>query len=539
MPKARAGVLSTATLINKIMAFCELYSTRKFYPYQEQFARRIIRSVLENDGEEMTALFSRQSGKSETVAIVVGGLMIILPTLANLPMFANDERLTMYKNGIMIGIFAPGERQAKTTYGKIKAFIESDTAVAIFSDPEFNLGFSCSNGQTVGLTNGSSVTAYSASEGSNIEGESLMLIICEEAQDISEYKIVKSIQPMGAAYNATLVDIGTATSYKGYFFNAIQLNKAEDINKTSVLRNHFEYDWTVAAKYNPKYLKYVEKAKKKYGENSDYFRMSYKLEWILERGMFIDINEFLLNNTENLLERTMYDKLANHVVGIDVGGKGDSTVITVLEVDWNRPITSESQVNDDGEEETYETYNCYVKDWLELENIPDYEEQYAIIINYLSHFKISKLAIDATRERALADRLRANLSFEVIPYVFTQRAKSDLYKVLDREIVAGRLRVCAGEKTRESGEFNKCIQQMADLQKTYSGTNMVVSHPPTRNAHDDYPDSLALAVWCAQAKVDITEIKSLQNTFTSRTKYEQGLLQRHNRMTARRRRGGI
>ena len=537
MPKAKAGVLTTATLVAKIMKFCELYSGRKFYPYQEQFARRIIRSVLENDGEEMTALFSRQAGKSETVAIVVGGLMIILPTLANLPMFSNDVRLQMFKDGIMIGIFAPGERQAKTTYGKIKSFIEGDRASAIFADPEFNLGFTCSNGQTVALTNGSSVTAYSASEGSNIEGESLMLIICEEAQDISEYKIVKSIQPMGAAYNATLVDIGTATSYIGYFFNAIQLNKSEDTKKTSILRNHFEYDWTVAAKYNPKYLKYVDKAKKKYGENSDYFRMSYKLEWILERGMFIDINTFLANNTENLLERSMYDKISNHVVGIDVGGKGDSTVVTVIEVDWNRPITSESQMNDDGQEETYETFNSYVKDWFEIKDIPDYEEQFALIMDYLSHFKISKLAIDATREKSLADRLRANVSYEVIPYVFTQKAKSDLYKVLDREISAGRVRVPSGSKTKETTEFNKCIQELADLQKSYSGANMVVRHPTTRNAHDDYPDSLALAVWCAQSRVEITEVKSTNNAFTARTRVEKRMLYTHNILTAKRRRG--
>ena len=55
--------ISTVVLVNKTFEFCHLYSGILFYPYQEQFSKRIIRSVLENDGEEITALFSRQSGK--------------------------------------------------------------------------------------------------------------------------------------------------------------------------------------------------------------------------------------------------------------------------------------------------------------------------------------------------------------------------------------------------------------------------------------------------------------------------------------------
>ena len=362
MPKATKTVISTARLIDKIVAFCELYSNREFYPYQRRLSRRIIRSVLENDGEEITALFSRQSGKSECVSITSGGLMIILPTLANLPMFSEDNRLKMFKDGISIGIFAPSERQAKLTYNKIKGFIQSDTAYMVMSDPEFNLDFTTSNGQTVALSNGSFVTAISASDGSNIEGESFKLIICDEAQDISNFKITKSIRPMGAAYNATTIDIGTATTYKGYFYDVIQRNKADDVKKTSILRNHYEYDYTVASKYNTRYAKFVDGEKKRLGENSDAFRMSYKLEWIIERGMFIDISLFLKQNVEVLLERTMYDRTNTHVIGIDVGGKGDSTVCTVVEVDWNMPVTSESRINELGQEESYETYNTYLKD---------------------------------------------------------------------------------------------------------------------------------------------------------------------------------
>ena len=66
--------------------------------------------------------------------------------------------------------------------------------VAIFlyliqNSPEFNLFFSTSNGQTVALSNGSYATAISASDGSNIEGESFKFIILQS-----------TTQPIGIRY---------------------------------------------------------------------------------------------------------------------------------------------------------------------------------------------------------------------------------------------------------------------------------------------------------------------------------------------------
>lgn len=534
--RAFAGRIPTTELVNRVFNFCELYSGRTLFPYQEQFSKRVIRSILTNDGAEITALFSRQSGKSETIAVTVGGMMIILPTLANMPMFADDPRLEMFKDGLWVGIFAPSQRQAQITYGRMKARLQCKTARAVLEDDDFRLQFSTSNGQTVALTNGSFATAISASDGSNIEGESFKVIICEECQDISNFKIQKAIHPMGAAYNASIIKIGTATTHKGDFYDAIQRNKKDAEIKSTHIKNHFEYDYTIAAKYNPKYARYVEGEKKKLGENSDAFRMSYKLEWIIERGMFIDIATFERNNTEPLLERTLSDMQSTHVAGIDIGGVNDDTVVTVCEVDWNMPVIMESRTDEEtGEDITYLAYNAYVVDWLRISNEPDYEEQYPIIVDYLSHFKIARVVCDATREAAVAHRLRANLNCEVIPYVFSSKSKSDLYKHLEKEIVTGRARVCAGEETQKTVEYQMFLEQMADLQKGYSGAYLVVSHPDERGAHDDFPDSFALAVWgCSFAgEVNYTETKG--NPFVKKTLNELKRSKRRNSLTGRRR----
>lgn len=547
LERAYAGGISTTELVNKIYNFCEVYSGRVFYPYQGQFSKRIIRSVLENDGAEITALFARQSGKTETVSITVGGLMIILPQLANMPMFLNDPRLQMFKDGFWVGIFAPSLRQSQTTYNRMRGRMQCKEALAVLQDPDFRLEFTTSNGQTVALSNGSFCTAISASDGSNIEGESFKFIICEECQDISNFKIRKSIHPMGAAYNATICKIGTSTTYKGDFYEVIERNKREYKEGKLRIRNHFEYNYKVVMKYNPRYARYIEREKKSLGEFSDEFRMSYNLEWVISRGMFIDINELEKTCGDEYLDRVISDRSATHVAGIDVGGgssknrdEADSTVVTIVEVDWNNPVVMESTRDDEtGEDIVYMAYNTYIKDWLEIspEVAENYEEQYHMIMDYLKQFNIVRAVVDATREASLCQRIQANVNFEVWPFTFSSKSKSEIYKHLQSEINTGRARFPMSPETVGTREYQRFTQQLADLQKSYSGSFLVVSHPPERGAHDDYPDSWALAVWGTkdQGYVDHTETKDRSKFLGSANKRVQSLFQTRNRVTARRR----
>lgn len=544
--KAYAGRISTTELVNRIYNFCEAYSGRVMYPYQGQFSKRIIRSVLENDGAEITALFSRQSGKTETVSITVGGLMIILPQLANMPMFLDDPRFTMFKDGFWVGIFAPSQRQAQTTYNRMKGRLQCKEALVVLEDPDFRLEFTTSNGQTVALSNGSFCTAISASDGSNIEGESFKFIICEECQDISNFKIRKSIHPMGAAYNATICKIGTATTYKGDFYEAIKRNKEEYESGKLRIRNHFEYNYKVVMKYNPRYAKYIEREKRSLGENSDEFRMSYNLEWIISRGMFVDIEKLEKECGDEYLDRVMSDHKANHVAGIDVGGgssknrnEADSTVITIVEVDWDNPVVMESTTDEEtGEDIIYLAYNTYIKDWREIppEEAENYEEQYHIIMDYLKNFRLARVVIDATREASLGQRIQANLKCEVWLFTFSSKSKSDIYKHLQTEISTGRARFPMSVDTVDTREYKKFTQQLADLQKSYSGSFLVVSHPPERGAHDDYPDSWALAVWGTKdaGQVDTTETQD-RNKVLGVHRKESQFFRSRNRRTARRR----
>src|SRR4051812_10855032 len=58
-------------LIPKIITFGEFMCDVELYDYQYNFAWRIIESLIINDGEDITACFARQSGKTETVAFCI------------------------------------------------------------------------------------------------------------------------------------------------------------------------------------------------------------------------------------------------------------------------------------------------------------------------------------------------------------------------------------------------------------------------------------------------------------------------------------
>ena len=81
-----------------------------------------------------------------------------------------------------------------------------------------------------------------------------------------------------------MVKIGTPGYHKGDFYKAINLNKRRARGKRL---NHFEYDDRVVCKYNPYYKKFIDKEKLRLGEDSEEFQMSYRLKWMLERGMLI------------------------------------------------------------------------------------------------------------------------------------------------------------------------------------------------------------------------------------------------------------
>ena len=130
------------------------------------------------------------SGKSETVAVIVGGIIVILPKLAQIPMF--EPILGQFKEGVWVGLFAPSNEQAFTLFSRIRGRLRSKNAALILNDPEISTEINKIANPIV-LSNGSIVMMQSAAKQSQIESKTYHLIVVDECQDCDRMKIQKCL----------------------------------------------------------------------------------------------------------------------------------------------------------------------------------------------------------------------------------------------------------------------------------------------------------------------------------------------------------
>lgn len=478
-------------IIDKCILFGEALTDTKLHSYQTPFARRCFESVLINDGAELTALAARQSGKSQVIAFVVSTMMVLLPRLAQ--MF--PDLLGKFKDGVWIGMFAPVEVQVETLYGRTVSFLTSERALQVLGDPEIDDITARTPGVTKGLKlqkSGSTLLMMTANPRAKIESKSFHIIIVDECQDADDFVVAKSITPMGAYYNASIIKTGTPTMVKNNFYRAIQLNKRLATNR-GARPNHHQWDWREVAKVNPNYAKFIKKEMLRIGEDSDEFQLSYNCTWLLERGMFVNSSALDHTSPNTLGDVTMETvklwQTSPVVVGIDPARKSDSTVVTVVWVDWDRP-------------DEFGYFEHRVLNWLEIQG-DDWEEQYFQIINFLANYDVLAVAVDGNGVGdAVAQRLQVLMpQTEILSVTSSPSEQSARYKHLQALMQRKMVSWPAHAKSRRLRTYRRFIQQMGDVEMDFKGPNLVVEAPDEAHAHDDYVDSLSLA--CSVTK-DLT-----------------------------------
>lgn len=253
-------------VIKRTILFCEELADMQLRPYQQAMAYRFIESVILADGEEITATWSRQSGKSQTMANIVAGIMVLFPKLAKtFPMF---ER---FRRGVWVGLFAPTDNQSEFIYARVRDVLTSEHGKQFLGDPEIDEKVT-DGAKLLKLRSGSFVRRQTANPKAKIEGASYHVIVVDEAQEADDFVIRKSVHPMLASTAGTIVKIGTPSFHKGDYYKAIQHNKRRSTNRRGK-QYHFEYDWKTVAKYNENYAKFIKKEKVRLGEDSDEFQM--------------------------------------------------------------------------------------------------------------------------------------------------------------------------------------------------------------------------------------------------------------------------
>ena len=468
-------------LVGQLMVFTESFCDIEFFPYQTPIAYDIIKSIVLGDGEEKTLIATRQSGKSEVVSNVIASMMVILPKLSPIyPLW-----LEKFEKGFLVGVFAPTEEQADTVFGRVVSKLTSEHAESVLLDPEIDDytagGGNRGKGKIISLKNSGSICRMqTCNPKAKIESKTYHFAFIDEAQEADETMIKRSIKPMLAWNNGTLVLGGTARTYKCYFLEAIQHNKRRQLQGRTGKVHHHEYDWRTAAKYNKNYASYISKEKIRIGEDSDEFRQSYCNEWLLDKGMFV---------SEDKLSR-IYDpsmgvvptwSTTPIVVGIDVARSTDSTVVTAVWVDWDRP-------------DPFGFYEHRVLNWMELNNV-EWETQYFEIIDFLRNYDIMRIGIDAQGVGGpFAERMQILLPhIEVLAVSSDAKAQNERWTHLMQLLQRNQLFAPGHSKARRLKRWKKFNQQMIDLERIDRGPYMLAAAPEARGAFDDYPDSLAIA----------------------------------------------
>lgn len=465
-------------LTMRALLFCEALCDIKLHPYQKDLAYRDIESILLNDGAEITALWCRQSGKSTCLAAVIATMMVLLPRLA----VAYPDQFGQFAKGFWVGVFAPTEEQAFTIWSKVYEFLSSKHGREILADDDIQ-DVPQKQGSKVKVcmlvNSGSLCRMQTANPKAQIESKTYHFVLLDEAQDCDSEKAKKSIFPMLASTNGTKVFTGTCSRKRNFFYDSIQANKRRQLRR-GARQNHFQYDYRTVIKFNPYYKKYIAGEKERIGEDSDEFRMSYGCQWLLEQGMYIteEALDFLGDPNMDIIPWFVVDKV---VVGIDPARTKDSTVVTVMWVDWANV-------------DPYGYCQHRILNWLEIHNKP-WEEQYARILEFLSRYNVAIVGVDGQGMGSpVGERLAHEMPWADVRILGSNPADQEVrWKRLKALIERRHFVYPASRKAKRTRSYKRFRLQFEELETVYSGKFMLAQAPEVVNAFDDYCDSAAIA----------------------------------------------
>lgn len=435
------------------------------YPFQREISDKLLRAVLypkKYKNRKIRAKVSRQSGKTEGIVGTAEFLLIFHRSITG--------------RRIRIGIFAPQREQAKTDFDRLKERL-AEASTKGFG----NVDTAESNATTLQLKDKSYCYIFPLTETSSPESKTLDLIIYEEANGIKDIHKKRKSDPMGSSTNATEIAVGVGNYAKNFFQrdcqqggdNVIVADALRVIREKREAFNQDGQEWHLA------YEQFVEGKKEEWGEDDDAYRTQYLVQDVLGVGQFItddDFNKLVVPGTDDHTGHRL-------VAGIDTAKSPDDTVCTLKCLDCKR-----------------------IAGWLELHG-DNYQDQFDAIRSYLEAKKtVVALAIDSTGQADfMPDLFVRNTQWSVegvniFRVKFNLSSKDQLYKNL---ITVVRNKATTVPEIHPS----KFKEQALDLQKEYKGEYLSVHHPDDQNAHDDYPDSWALAEWAAHKVAEHGEAK--------------------------------
>jgi hypothetical protein len=375
---------------------------RRLRPYQLGFARAVAESVVAGRGDSFAAVFSRQSGKDETLAqlcawllsryrIAGGGVIVATPSLRPQGIIARDRLLARLDSVLTRDVVRMRE------------------------------------GTIVELGKASARYLSAARSASSRGNTASLLLVANEAQDIEPDVWDAVFAPMAAASNATTLFLGTVWTSDTLLARQMRLLREQEA--ADGRQRLFKVGWREVTSHLPAYGEYVRRQIETLGARHPFIRTEYELEELdgdgrlfpSERIALLDGRHAALTRRPGGEQRGVTYALLVDVAGEVEGGiEGeslrctqpgrDSTAVTVVRVIPDAPAR-------------YEIVARYL--WTGTRH----SELHERIVNLATRvWDARKLVIDATGIGAgLASFLRASLGERVVePFVFSAASKSRL-----------------------------------------------------------------------------------------------------------------
>lgn len=463
----------------------------EFYDYQLEIAENIFKALIQNirlssnateedikklNLVELAVEISRQAGKTTAIVHTIEFIMIYFP------------HPNAFGKKVEINLFAPQREQAKTDFDRLKAALAKTTEFqVIYDEQEQEKAREESNARTITLPNGASCYIFPVTSTSKPESKSPDLMLFEESQDMDDLIVQQQIWPMGAAKNAPRIYIGTAGTKICYFYRLGQTDKALKLYFDEVsTQRRMKFEETSNA-LHLMYERTITQDIEKQGIDSDEIQRPYFGKWLIGSGQFA--TQEMLDVLETSRGLTQHEKENECYAGIDTAKINDSTIVTIVRKLKN-PVAIERIINGKPEQKivTKELIN-----WMELRG-DNYQNQFEIIHDFLKHYNVVAVAIDATGQgEFMPDMFENNTEWAdersgLYRVKFSMQSKSIMYKNL-KVVIHELLTTLPKLDTKKTEKFK---MQMLDLQQEYKGEFLSVHHPDG-DYHDDYPDSWALA----------------------------------------------
>jgi hypothetical protein len=414
----------------------------KLRHYQLDPLYYIYNSVVNKTGEEIAWIIPRQCGKTTGLSSLIHFMSIYIPSA-----------MKTFEDGLKIGLFGPSQEQVNRILYDLKQNFNTD-----YSKKMLGITSEISNGENFILSNGSEIRARTCSITSIIEGWTCNMAIIEEAQDVPDLRILKTIYPMTATTGGSKIMVGTPTPEKeGYFHDFVTLAGKKELI--------FRIEPSEVFPYSKEWQNEFEATKRRIGEKHPIFQTQYMGNWIDITAKFITAPNLLKHSDGPMIPKESEQEC---YVGIDIGKHIDSTVATVIRKDGR------------------------LLNWLELNEYP-YPQQATEIENFLSPYNVKKGIIDAFQGgEAVADIL-AEHNYEMIePIKMNDIIKSEMYLAWESGLFQGKFKY----PNADMDERIRFETQTIALQKDYKKCLLMVSKPKKKPSFDDYPDS-AVRAWYA------------------------------------------